>query len=242
LIKKVGDNFQSETKYFPNQILGTYLDWSKKPRTYKRYLENKRIDLSFPKILTTLSFDETIKKRKSTRQFSEKSLNLDQLSFLLWVSTGIQRVEYSYDFRNTPSAGALYPIETYLFAKNVDSLDEGLYHYDIKSHGLEELKLGDFSSSLFKACLSQEMFFSAGVVFLWSGIFFRSKWKYGERGYRYIYLECGHIAQNLALSASNIGLASCQVGAFYDDEVNRIFNLNGEKESIIYLSVVGHPL
>jgi len=151
-------------------------------------------------------------------------------------------VERGYKFRNAPSAGALYPIETYSFAKNVDGLERGLYHYNVKSHLLEKLDAGDFSFSLAKACLGQEMLLSAAAIFVWSGIFFRSKWKYKQRAYRYVYLDCGHIAQNLALCASALGLGSCQVGAFYDDELNDILGLDGEQESAIYLSVVGNPV
>ena len=162
------------------------------------------------------------------------------MGYLLWSSTGIQRVERTYEFRNTPSAGALYPIETYLFAKNVDGLNLGLYHYNIKFHLLEELAVEDFSILLTRACLGQEMFVSAGAIFIWSGIFGRSKWKYKQRAYRYVYLDCGHIAQNLALSATALGLGSCQVGAFYDDEINKILGLDGNEESAIYLSVVGN--
>jgi SagB-type dehydrogenase family enzyme len=94
---------------------------------------------------------------------------------------------------------------------------------------------------LARACLGQEILISAVVVFVWSGIFVRSKWKYKQRAYRYVYLDCGHIAQNLALCASILGLGSCQVGAFYDDEINKIVGLDGEEESVIYLSVVGYP-
>ena len=85
------------------------------------------------------------------------------------------------------------------------------------------------------------MLTSAQVVFLWSAIFERSKWKYKQRAYRYVYLDCGHIAQNLALCASSLGLGSCQIGAFYDDEINNILGLDGKEEGVIYLSVVGNP-
>jgi SagB-type dehydrogenase family enzyme len=188
-----------------------------------------------------LSFDETVRNRRSIRRFSDKPLSLEQLGYLLWSSTGIQRMERGYAFRNAPSAGALYPIETYLFARNVEGLDIGLYHYNIKSNLLEELDVGDFSISLARACLGQEMLASAQVVFIWSAVFDRSKWKYKQRAYRYVYLDCGHIAQNLALCASTLGLGSCQVGAFYDDEINNIIGLDGKEESAIYLSVVGYP-
>ncbi len=241
LNSSIGDNFQSATKYNRNKMAGGYLDWENKPERYKEYVDSRKIELSSIDNITTLSFNEVIRTRRSIRNFSEKHLSLKQLAYLLWSSTGIQRVEKSYGFRNAPSAGALYPIETYLFAKKVDHLEAGLYHYNIKSHLLEELKIGDFSEFLSNSCLGQTMLSSAGVVFIWSGVFVRSKWKYKQRAYRYVYLDCGHIAQNLALCATSLDLGSCQVGAFYDDEVNSLIGLDGTEESVIYLSAVGYP-
>jgi SagB-type dehydrogenase family enzyme len=81
----------------------------------------------------------------------------------------------------------------------------------------------------------------ASIVFLWTAVFERSKWKYGQRAYRYVYLDAGHIAQNFALSAVSLGLGSCQIGAFFDDEINQILRVDGIGESVVYLSVVGHP-
>ena len=237
----IGDEFQSATKYRREKMLGGYLDWANKPEVYKEYPENRKIQLPSIDDPTTLAFDETIRKRKSIRQFSDKPLTLKELSYLLWSSTGIQRIEKGYEFRSAPSAGALYPIETYLFAKKVDNLDSGLYHYNIKSHLLEEIKTGDYSAALTNSCLGQTMLSTAGAVFIWSAIFDRAKWKYKQRAYRYVYLDCGHIAQNLALTATSLGLGSCQVGAFYDDEINNLIEADGKQESTIYLSAVGHP-
>ncbi|MFZ7136915.1 MAG: SagB/ThcOx family dehydrogenase [archaeon] len=238
----VGDNFQSTTKYDRNKMTGGYLDWTNKPDTYKQYPDNKKVNLPFLEHFPTLCVDETIRARKSVRNFSEKNLTLEQLTYLLWASTGIQRKQNGYQFRNAPSAGALYPIETYLFAKKVENLPVGLYHYNIKSHVLEELKHGDFSTNLTTSCLGQSMLSRAAVVIIWSAVFNRSKWKYNQRAYRYIYLDCGHIAQNLALTATSTGLGSCQIGAFYDDEINNLIDLDGTQESTIYLSAVGYPL
>jgi SagB-type dehydrogenase family enzyme len=81
----------------------------------------------------------------------------------------------------------------------------------------------------------------AAVVFVWTGVFNRSKWKYNQRAYRYIYLDAGHIDGNLALAATSLGLGSCQIGAFFDDEVNKIIEVDGVAESVIYMSVVGNP-
>ncbi len=102
--------------------------------------------------------------------------------------------------------------------------------------------LGDFSRDLTMDVLGQKMCITSSVTFIWTAIFSRSKWKYKERAYRYIYLDAGHIAQNLALSATSIGLGSCPIGAFYDDQVNQIIKVDGVAESSIYLSVVGYPL
>ena len=85
------------------------------------------------------------------------------------------------------------------------------------------------------------MCYHAAAVFIWTAIFNRSKCKYGERAYRYIYLDAGHIAENLALSATSLHLGSCQIAALYDDEVNQLINVDGLTESTIYLSVVGVP-
>jgi SagB-type dehydrogenase family enzyme len=116
-----------------------------------------------------------------------------------------------------------------------------LYHYNIEEHALEVLKLGDFGDELSDAALGQEMIAVAPVVFIWSAIFARSKWKYRQRAFRYVYLDAGIIGQNLALSATGIGLGSCQIGAFFDDEVNQFLGLDGIAESVLYLSVVGCP-
>jgi SagB-type dehydrogenase family enzyme len=123
----------------------------------------------------------------------------------------------------------------------VEDVSEGVHHYSVKSHLLEELRPGDFRGEVASAALGQKMCLQAAAVFIWTAIFYRSKWKYEQRAYRYIYLDAGHIAQNLALSATSIGLGSCQIGALYDDELNRVLNVDGTEESAIYMSIVGHP-
>jgi SagB-type dehydrogenase family enzyme len=237
---QAGDNFQKESKHKRGNF-GTPLDWSNKPEIYKTYPSKKQIQLPLPSQEQTLPFLEILKKRKSIRSYSPEPLKISNLSFLLWASTGIQRTQRGHEFRTAPSAGALYPIETYLVANNVEGLEKGLYHYNIAAHTLEELKIGANGEELAQAALDQEMCAEAPVVFVWSAIFNRSKWKYKQRAYRYVYLEAGHIVENLALSATSVGLGTCQIGAFLDDEVNRIIEIDGTEESVIYLSTAGHP-
>jgi SagB-type dehydrogenase family enzyme len=237
----LGDDFQIGTKYHRNKMSGTGLDWLSQPEIYKEYPDNMKIEL--PPVISSSSLPlyEVIQKRKSIRDFKSVPISKESLSYLLWASTGISRKEDGYEFRTAPSAGALYPIETYLVVNNVEEMQEGIYHYGIRRHELEVLKKGSFGKAVCRAGLDQVMCAKAAVVFIWSAIFDRSKFKYGQRAYRYIYLDAGHMAENLALAAVSIGLGSCQIGALYDDEVNELVDIDGIKESVIYMSVIGYP-
>jgi SagB-type dehydrogenase family enzyme len=240
MVKAVGDDFQTETKYTRNKSLGSSLDFANKPEIYKTYPSSKTIQLPSKHQESTLLFSEVLQKRKSVRDFSVQPLSKADLAFLLWASTGIQRIEHGYEFRTAPSAGALYPIETYIFSKNIEGVGKGIYHYNIRNHSLEEIKLGSFGATITHAALDQKMCANAPVVFIWTAFFGRSKWKYAQRAYRYTYLDAGHVSQNLALAATSISLGSCQIGAFFDDEINSIVDVDGKEESSILLSVVGH--
>jgi len=117
----------------------------------------------------------------------------------------------------------------------------GVYHYCIRTHQLEQLKPGKFRQEITTAALGQRMCARSAAIFIWSAVFERCKWKYGQRAYRYIYLDAGHIAENLALAAVNTNLGSCEVGALYDDKVNAILGIDGTEESVLCMAVVGIP-
>jgi len=166
---------------------------------------------------------------------------LEELSYLLWACDGITRREKGYEFRTAPSAGALYPVETYVAANGVTGVIPGIYHYSVRHHALEQFRKGNLGEEVARAALDQGICASAPVVLFWTAIFERSRWKYGERAYRYVYLDAGHMAQNLALAAVSLGLGSCQIAATFDDEVNELLGADGEEESVLYMSVVGRP-
>jgi SagB-type dehydrogenase family enzyme len=237
----VGDRFQRETKYAVEQIGGRSLDWDAKPAVYKDYPDAPSVELPNFEPGKLLSLDAAIRQRTSVRHFTDKPISLGQLGYLLWTSTGIGRVEQGYEFRTAPSAGALYPIETYIVANNVKRLESGVYHYSIREHRLEEIRKGDFRRQITGAALGQAMCATAAAVFVWSAVFERSKWKYEQRAYRYIYLDAGHIAENLALAAVSLNLGTCEIGALFDDEVNAIIGVDGDEESAICMAVVGAP-
>lgn len=245
----IGDRFQQETKYQPDNMPAHRLAWEAKPPLYKDYPEAPKVELHpfepWPPAgepSQTMSLDQTLKQRKSIRDFQDRSISLGQLSYLLWASSGIQRTEDGYEFRTAPSAGALYPIETYVVANNVKALEPGVYHYGVQAHQLEQLVQHDFRQQIAGAALGQAMCAAAAAVFVWSAVFERCKWKYGQRAYRYIYLDAGHIAENLALAAVSINLGTCEIGALFDDHVNAIVGIDGDEESTICMAVVGVPL
>ncbi len=240
--KGIGDRFQQETKYEQGRLGGDPIDWSSRPPLYKEYPGAREIRLPSPEAPVRFSFTEIVSRRRSVREYSPRPLRREDVSFLLWVSSGIQRVEAGHEFRTVPSAGALYPIDTYVIAHRVVGVERGVYHYGVRDHLLEEVAPGDVGGDLSRAALFQQFCSEAAATFVWTAVFPRAKWKYRQRAYRYVYLDAGHIAQNLALAAVGLGLGSCQVAAFFDDEMNALLGVDGVEESVIYLSAVGHPL
>lgn len=241
LNENVGDKFLESTKYHREELPRHSLDWSRKPGVHKDYPSAPKVSLPPPKTSSGPELWQTLESRRSVRAYSDEPLSRQELSQLLWASQGITAEVSGTGLRTAPSAGALYPIETYICVNRVKGLDSGLYHYDIENHRLDVLKEGDFSQDLKRGALDQQMAQKAAVVFIWSAVFQRSKWKYLQRAYRYVLLDAGHIAQNLALAAEGMNLGSCQIGAIYDDELNQLLDLDGISESVIYLSSVGYP-
>ena len=182
-----------------------------------------------------------IRARRSIRDFRPDALPLDQLSQLLWATQGITAARHGFAFRASPSAGACYPLNTYVVVNRVAGLAPGLYVYDIGEAALGRRRSGDLSAAIAAACLDQEMAAQAAVVFAWAAVVGRSKERYAERAYRYIYMDAGHVGQNLHLAATALGLGCCAIGAFFDTEVNTLLGVDGLDEAAVYLSAVGVP-
>jgi len=180
-----------------------------------------------------------MEQRRSQREYERENLSLEILSQLLWATQGVTAQEGPYLLRTTPSAGALYPIETYLIIHRISNLTPGIYHLDVPEFCLELLREGYLGREIAEAALHQQMAASAALVFVWTAVIERSSWKYGERAARYIYLDAGHIGQNLYLAATALNLGCCTIGAFYDDKVNKLIGVNGKDETAIYLATVG---
>ena len=184
-----------------------------------------------------LSVEKAIAKRRSERNFSRNPMSLAELSHILHYSSGL--TDRRSGFRASPSAGATYPIEIYPVINNVEGLTTGIYRYSVSAHELEPIREGDFRQEMAQAALGQRMLIEANVVLVLSAIFERTTRRYQERGQRYILLEAGHIAQNTSLVATSMGLGICAIGAFYDEDFNRLLGLDGRQESVLYLVAVG---
>lgn len=184
-------------------------------------------------------FWDLVKQRRSQRDYLDSPLTMQELAGLLWASQGITLTFRNVTFRAAPSAGALYPVETYVAVHRVEDLAPGIWHFQVPEFALESVAPGDFRRELVGAGLHQSFLGTAAVVFLWSGILRRSLWKYRQRAIRYLFLDAGHICQNLHLAATALGLGCCPVGAFFDGEVERLLQIDGQEEVALYLAAVG---
>jgi SagB-type dehydrogenase family enzyme len=217
-------------------VLRAGADWGEQPAAVKSYPGAARHQLPEPRGHHGLSFEGALVQRRSVRDYAAGPLTLEELSRLLYAAQGITS---DLGLRTAPSAGALYPIEVYAIAHNVVDLEPGLLHYAVNSHELERVDTGDLREALVAAALGQAHVGSGGVALVLTAIFQRARWKYRERTYRYVLMEAGHIAQNVYLAATSLGLGACAVGAFLDDQLNELLGVDGEAEAALYLVTVG---
>lgn len=236
----MGPQFQEATKYHRGRPVPQAPGWAAPPDAYKVYEDYlERVALPDPDVNDGPGIWEVIANRRSQRRFSGADLSLQEISQLLWATQGITDDMQQIELRAAASAGALYPNETYVVAQSIDGISEGVYHYDIRAHELGMLAEGDYSEDLAQACLGQTWMMKAGTVFVWGAVVARCAWKYQNRAYRYLYLDAGHLGAQLQLAAQGLGLGSCNVAAFFDDEVARLVGLDSRTEVAVYVTAVG---
>lgn len=193
------------------------------------------VALPAPRLDGGTPIERALAERRSVREYARGALTLAQVAQLLWAAQGVSRRGGA---RTAPSAGALHPLELYLVAGEVRDLDPGIYRYVVAGHQLIQAAVGDVRSRLCAAALGQECVSAGAAVFVFTAIERRTTHKYGRRGARYVYIETGHAAQNLALQATALGLGCVTVGAFGDDEVTRLLDLP-DGTAPVYLVPVG---
>lgn len=177
--------------------------------------------------------------RRSRRNFIQTPLTLNELNILLWGTQGITADMGDYQLRTTPSAGALYPIETFMLINNVEGLTPGLYHLDVKNWCLEGLKLQNVADFAYQVTDGQDMTTIAAVNFIWTAVVPRTRAKYEERAYRYIWWDSGHMAQNLHIAGNALGLGVTTIGHWFDKEMNEFLGIDGREHLSVLMASVG---
>jgi len=240
----VGERFQEQTKYDPDRMrdVGEIVPVRAEP--FKNYeCPLKVVSIPAPDLSEQTGLWDLLSTRRSRRTFlPEANLSMENLSRLLWAAQGTTQRYGETIFRTAPSAGALYPVETYISVRSVSGLDPGIYHFRPRAFDLEYLRDRDHSLDLARAALGQAMVAHAQLTFIWTAVVGRNLWKYRQRTYRYIYLDAGHIGQNVSLAAEAEGLGCCMIGAFFDDHINAMLGVDGTEETVIYLAAVGVPV
>ena len=196
---------------------------------------NEKIRLREPKYDSNTSVEQALLKRRSVRVYKDEPLALTEVLQLLWAAQGITDPR---GFRTAPSAGALYPLELYVVAGNVNDLPDGIYKYKPHKHELAMVVEGDKRTELCNAALDQPSIKDAAALIVFSAVYERTTGKYGERGIRYVHMEVGHAAQNIYLQAVSLNLGLVVIGAFDDEEVKKIMNME-DKEQPLYIIPVG---
>lgn len=235
----IGKKFQQETKYARDEIPAGFYEQDTPAPPFKSYPDTKKITLPPPLHSGGPEIWDVMMKRRSARVYGADAVSSEDLSQLLWAGQGITADHHGFLLRTAPSAGALYPIETYVGVSNVKNVPKGLYHYDVRTAELSQLVSGDVSKELAEAALGQRMVQKAAVVFLWTAMFARSGVKYKDRGYRYVYLDCAHAAHSVLLAVTALGLSACPIAALYDEEINALLGIDGDTESILYMASIG---
>jgi SagB-type dehydrogenase family enzyme len=197
--------------------------------------KSETIKLPEPAQDSNTSIEEAILKRRSARTYKESPLTLKEISQLLWAAQGITDPR---GLRAAPSAGALYPLEIYVIAGNVNDLPDGIYHYKPLKHELVRIVKGDKRNELCNAALGQSSIRTAAAVIVFSAVYERTTIKYGDRGIKYVHIETGHAAQNVFLQAVSLDLGTVVIGAFDDDAVTEVLKMP-DREQPLYIMPVG---
>lgn len=218
------------------------LQW---PDTWKTVLY--KVYEHFPKISLTKTppahdprLFSTIEKRKTATTFSGQPMSRDELSALLRYACGELPHDEAPTHRAYPSAGPQYPIEAYLLVfRPSNDLPAGVYHYNVRDHTLECLSYRQFTTADIDELFAHAWVHDASVALVLTGVFQRTKMKYGQRGYRYTLIEVGHIGQNVYLVSEALGIACRGMGGSYDIALEKLLAIDGENESVLYTLILG---
>jgi SagB-type dehydrogenase family enzyme len=239
----IGQEFMRLTRYEFQEPSEQSLGLPQPPLELPVPADAPRIELPEPHRLRLEPVDllALINKRRSLRHPSADPLTLQELSFLLWCTQGVKEVtSRPATLRPVPSAGARHAFETFVMAFRVQELPVGLYRFIAGEHRLTPVDLSpDVGERVILALSNQDGVRASAATFIWVAVRARMYWRYGERGYRYLHLDAGHVCQNLYLAAEAIGAGACAIGAFLDEDTCRVLGVDGVELFPIYAATVG---
>jgi SagB-type dehydrogenase family enzyme len=238
MTKDIGHEFMQKTYYRCLDASAQHQGLPQPPLQLAYDESAELIDLPAPDTLDiTCDLATAIRDRRSVRQHSETPLSLEALSFMLWSTQGVKDVvDRHATLRTVPSAGARHAFETYLLINRVEGLAPGLYRYLAIEHKLLPIEFGDLAELVADGALGQVIVKSSAVTFIWAVVSERMMWRYGERGYRYMHLDAGHVCQNLYLAGEAAGAGVCAIAAFDDEKMNDILHIDGRAQFTIYMA------
>lgn len=188
--------------------------------------------------LPSKTFVECAENRKSIRKYSEESLSVDELSFLLWETAKIKKQVENWTRRPIPSAGGRHCLKTYLYIERVEGSARGIYVYLPDAHELRLVSDEEgIKDKLCKALCDQD--FDSAVIFLWAAVPGIMEYRYSTVAHKMIAMEAGHICQNLHLAAEAIDCGCCAISAYYQADVDELVRVDGEEEFVIYAAMIG---
>ncbi len=202
------------------------------------------IDLPSPREVALGPTDlfELIERRQSRREYSDKPITLQELSFLLWATQGVKRIvrDGFATLRTVPSGGSRHAFETYLAVNRVVGLEPGIYRYLALEHKLIHVSSPpDLPAKVGKACFGQDFAGTAAAVFFWSCIPYRCEWRYAVAAHKTLAQDSGHVCQNLYIACEALGLGTVAIGSYHQEMADALCGLDGTDEFVIYAAPVG---
>jgi len=191
-------------------------------------------ELPEPRLESGISIEAALRSRRSIREFRPEPLTRTEISQMLWAAQGTTNAT---GYRTAPSAGALYPLEIYLLAGEVEALGAGIYRYDAARNKLHPIVEGDRRKEMSAAAFGQSWIAQAPAILVIAANYRRTAQKYGARAERYVHIEAGHAAQNVYLEAVPLGLGTADIGAFDDERVKKVACLPASEEPVLLLPV-----
>jgi SagB-type dehydrogenase family enzyme len=243
LTKGIGLRFMEETRFKHLGASGQEQGLPRPPLEADYDRTKPIVDLPPPTSLKVQTVDlvRAVENRRSVRRYADDPLTLGELSLLLWCTQGVKEVRGdTATLRTVPSAGARHALETYLLVNRVQGIRPGLYRFLAVKHKLVEVSRDpSLANEITEACLKQGFVKTSAVTFIWAAVPYRMTWRYGERGYRYLHIDVGHVCQNLYLAAEALGGGVCAIGAFHDEGLNDAIGIDGREQFVVYVATVG---